>query len=271
MKELLSIKEFSKFSGIETGTLRYWDNIGLFSPAKRDPENNYRYYSPQQLIAINFINVMSSLQISLKKISGTQGRRNPDDVAALIEKQERLLDVEMQRLRECYSIIHTRLKLIRLGSRASLQDISVSHFDERRIVLGDINVFPENGSFYDPFMRFCKRADEFRINLNYPIGGMYDNMDAFLAAPAQPTRFFSADPTGNVKLETGDYLVGYVRGYYGKLDDLAKRMADYAETNDLELSGPMYVLYLHDEICMKNPADYLACATIAVARKKTGY
>ena len=117
-------------------------------------------------------------------------------------------------------------------------------------------------------MRFCKRADEFRINLNYPIGGMYDNMDAFLAAPAQPTRFFSLDPTGNIQLEAGDYLVGYARGYYGELDDLAKRMADYAEASDLKVPDPVYVLYLHDEICTQDPADYLACASIAASRKQ---
>ena len=268
MKDFLSVKDFSRLSGVEASTLRYWDDIGLFSPDRRDTGNNYRYYSPQQLVTANFITVMSSLKIPLKKIGDMQNRRNPDSIAALIEKQERLLDMEMWRLRECYSVIHARLELIRLGSRAGSHEISVFHLDERRIIPGDSNVFPENGSYYEPFMRFCKRADEFRINLNYPIGGMHDDMAAFLAAPSQPTRFFSFDPTGNVKLEAGDYLVGYARGYYGKLGNLAERMADYAEANDLDVSGPVCVLYLHDEICTQDSADYLACASIAASRKQ---
>jgi len=68
MKNQLTIKEFSELSGIDASTLRYWDEIGLFSPAHRNTENNYRYYAPTQIIAINFITVLSRLNIPLKTI-----------------------------------------------------------------------------------------------------------------------------------------------------------------------------------------------------------
>ena len=115
MKEFLSIKEFSKLSGIESTTLRYWDDIGLFSPLRRDTENNYRYYTPSQMIAVNFIKILSSLDIPLKTISEIEKVRSPEEIVRLIEQQEKLLDMEMQRLRECYSIIHTRREMINYG------------------------------------------------------------------------------------------------------------------------------------------------------------
>ena len=39
----MTIKEFSNITGIKSQTLRYYDQIGLFSPEHRG-ENGYRYY-----------------------------------------------------------------------------------------------------------------------------------------------------------------------------------------------------------------------------------
>ena len=289
MKEFLSVKEFSKFTGIEQTTLRYWDDIGLFSPAKRDPDNNYRYYSPEQIIAVNFITVLSELNVPLKTIGEMEKERTPDRIVRLIEQQERLLDMEMRRLRECYSIIHTRLELINYGSRlvdgfnsidgtrvdkdAGTNDgmwvdetrIGVLDREERAYILGPRTEFKEGETFYEPFMKFCDMADELRMNLSFPIGGYYGSFDAFMRAPGKPDYFFSLDPTGNRKREAGKYLVGFTRGYYGEFGNLHERMAAYIREHSLSVSGPVYALYLHDEICIKDPSRYLVQTCVAVS------
>ena len=91
MNGLLTIKEFSELSGVEATTLRYWDDVGLFSPIMRNPDNNYRYYSMPQLIALNFITVLSDLNISLKTIGDLDKNRDPDKFIKLIDKQEVML------------------------------------------------------------------------------------------------------------------------------------------------------------------------------------
>ena len=80
MKDFLTVREFSKLSGIEVTTLHYWDDCGLFSPAKRDPENNYRCYTPDQIIGVNFITVLKSLNIPLKIINEIENERNPESI-----------------------------------------------------------------------------------------------------------------------------------------------------------------------------------------------
>ncbi len=87
MKDSLSVNEFSKLSGIERTTLRYWDEIGLFSPARRDPDNNYRYYSPYQIISVNFVSVLSDFNIPLKTIATERDKRTPESIVSLIERQ----------------------------------------------------------------------------------------------------------------------------------------------------------------------------------------
>lgn len=267
MKDFLSIKEFSKFTGIGQTTLRYWDDIGLFVPAKRDPDNNYRYYSPEQIIAVNFITVMSSLKVPLKTISEVGQKRDPELIIDMIEQQENILDMEMRRLRESYSIIHTRRELIKRGLRADESKISVQYRDEQPIILGPPTEFKGNEPFYEPFKRFCSAAREMRINLNYPIGGYHESVESFLNAPGKPDRFFSLDPTGYDKQAAGDYMLGFKRGYYGEINDLAERMKAYADEQSLALTGSVYIVYLHDETCVNDPSQYLAQACIAVARK----
>ena len=288
MKDYLSIREFARLSGIETTTLRYWDEIGLFSPMKRDPENNYRYYTPDQMIAVNFISVLSGLQIPLKSIQDVSASRTPDRIARLIEQQERQLDQEIRRLQECHSIIHARLELINYGTRVregyqeadglrafgdpdaspslnvNTDTIAVLYREEKAFVLGPPAGFEEGKPFYEPFIRFIQAAEDLRINLSYPIGGYHQNMDNFIKAPGAPDHFYSLDPTGNRRWVEGKYLVGFSHGYYGELGDVAERMRSYAAKQRLRLSGPVYTLYLHDEICIADPGDYMCQVFVAV-------
>ena len=288
MKEFLSIREFSKFSGVSSSTLRYWDEIGLFSPAKRDVENNYRYYTPQQIIAVNFIVVLSSFGISLKTIGEIGKGRTPENVMDLIEQQEKLLNMEMRRLQECYSVIHTRRELINYGrsvmkgfklvdgARVSgdtsvvggmvvdLNKVFVMYRDEANFVMGPKNEFKKGEGFYGPFINFCKKAEDLRINLKFPIAGMHDNWGEFIKAPGSPNYFCSMDPAGNSKRGVGKYVVGYTRGYYGQFGDLPERMKKFIEENALTVTGRVYSLYLHDEVCIQDPSKYLVQVSVAV-------
>ena len=279
MKAFLTIKEFSRLSGVEGSTLRYWDEIGLFSPAKRDPTNNYRYYSAEQIIIVNHIKVLSDLNVPLKMIREMGKSRTPESIVHLIEQQEKLLDMEMRKLRECYSIIHTRREAINNG-RAVLGDfgntggenmtninkISVVHRQAVNIILGSRNTFRNGEGFYGPFTRFCKQSKDLRINLSFPIGALHDDWNGFIDTPGEPHYFFSTDPTGNKKLDAGDYVVGFIRGYYGQFGDLPERMANYIKKHGLKVTGPTYTFYLHDEVCVKNSDGYLAQICVAVSK-----
>ena len=135
-------------------------------------------------------------------------------------------------------------------------------------ILGPKTDFTDAESFYKPFMDFYSAAEELKINLRYPIGGYYNDFETFLKTPSQPSHFLSLDPLGNSKRAAGQYLVGYNRGYYGEFDDLNQRMSAYIEENRLTVSGPLYVLYLFDEICIEDPAQYLAMVCVAVSKSK---
>ncbi|MDR0490086.1 MAG: MerR family transcriptional regulator, partial [Oscillospiraceae bacterium] len=238
MKDFLSIQEFSKLSGVEITTLRYWDDIGLFSPIKRDPENNYRCYSLEQITALNFVTTLSDLGVPLKTIAELRKNRDADNILRVLESKERDLDMELRTIRIRSSIIHSRRELIRLGLNIEANQISVAQRqNDRAAILWPRNKYNEGDTFLGPLTSMINEALSLRINLGFPIGGRYDSMETFIAAPNCPQNFFSIDPTGTNTRKSGEYLIGYINGNYGELGDLPERMQAYAKENNLKITG----------------------------------
>jgi len=263
LSDELSIQEFSKISGVDASTLRYWDSIGIFVPLKRDPETNYRYYSITQLLSLNFVTTMSDLEIPLKTIGRLRQERDPEKLLELLEKQERKMDMEMRRLRHRYSIIHARRELINYGLKADETEISVRNIDEKAMILWPRNEYNEGDTFLQPLAGSISATSEHHINLSFPVGGYHDGMESFMNAPGCPDHFVSIDPTGTHMLKAGKYLVGYARGYYAELGDLPERMSAYAKENSIKVSGPVYTIYLREETCTPDPTQYLAQVCVA--------
>lgn len=267
---LLSIKQFSAFSGLNLSTLRYYDEIGILTPASRGESNNYRYYSPQQIIIANFIQVLVELGIPLSAIKQLANERTPETLIELLGHQEDKLDHMFNELRTAYSIIHTFRKNILTGLMVEDGTIRVELLSDACYVLGPEYVFTdEDSSFYDPFIRFCNMADDYRINLKFPVGAYHNDMESCLNATGRPDRFISQDPLGNHVRPAGKYLVGYTRGYYGQFGDLAQRMAQYAREHNLYFHGPVYSAYLLDEISVTKPDEYLSSLSVRVSNKKS--
>ena len=268
MSDTLSIQEFSKVSGVESSTLRYWDEIELFSPLMRNPENNYRHYSSAQLLALNFVTTLSSLDITLKTIAELRDERDPENFLELLEKLEKRMDMEMRDLRQRYSIIHARRELIKMGMKVDESSISTMYLDERTMIVWPRNEYNEGDSFLEPLSKHISDTGAHHINLSFPVAGRHDSMETFMNAPGRPENFVSIDPIGTYTRQAGNYLVGYTRGYYGELGDLPERMDRYVKENSLTLTGPVFTMYLHEEICTIDPSKYLAKCCVAIGKRR---
>ena len=66
---MLTIGEFSRLTQLPTKTLRYYDDIGLFKPARIDPFTQYRYYSVEQLPRLYRLLALKGLGLSLDQIA----------------------------------------------------------------------------------------------------------------------------------------------------------------------------------------------------------
>ena len=292
MKGLFSIQEFSKLTGVETSKLRFYDKIGLFSPAIRNPDNNYRFYSPAQVMSLNFITVLGDLNLPLRTIAELRRERSPVKILQLLDKQEKQMNMEMRALRQRYAIIHTRRELINYGMILSggykavrgkrvgdgdmsdggisvdEETITVLHREDKEYILWPRNEYGDGDTFVQPLISLIKQATEKNINLAFPVGGYWDDMESFIKKPSLPDHFFTIDPVGDSVRKEGFYLIGFNRGYYSEMGDLPERMDSYAKEKSLVLNGPVLAMYIFDEISILDPTRFLVQVCVAVSRPK---
>ena len=278
-KDFLSITEFSEIVGMTVNALRHYDKEGIFRPAKYGTEfkNKYRYYSPTQITSIKMIRVLIEIGVPLDTIKDLAADRTPEKLMKLFHKHKGIMEDELRFLQKSYSVVSMFLDLLNAGICATESEISVSEMPEKQIRLGGKNDFAGSDNFFGEFMRFCNSQHEPPLNLAYPVGGYFESMDVFLNEPSQPTRFFSYDPNGTEKKEAGLYLIGYTRGYYGHTNDLPERMEAFAKKNGLLFNGPVYNIYLFDEMSIIDTNQYLLQVSASVketrrvASRRPGY
>ena len=262
--DLLSIKHFSHLTGIKQSTLRYYDDLGLFSPALR-AANGYRYYSPQQIITINSINLLHELDMPIRQITHIQSNRSPELLLEVLSEKEAALEAEFINIDRSFNVVKTLKRMIQAGLAADETIIETRYLEEMPIVIGPLNDFGDSQFFYDAFLKFCSESKQYRIDLRLPVGGMFEDFNTFSSSPNKPTHFFSVDPKGLDKRRAGKFLTAYHRGYYGEADSLDERMRTYLNENGLKPVGPVFNIFLHDELSIDNPENYLLQATVEVA------
>lgn len=82
--ELLSIGEVSRMKGVSPKSLRYYEQLGILTPAHVDPQSGYRYYAMNQMIVVDVIVTCIELGIPLKSLAGYVGESGALDIASLL-------------------------------------------------------------------------------------------------------------------------------------------------------------------------------------------
>jgi DNA-binding transcriptional MerR regulator len=263
---LLSISEFSQLTGIPRSKLIYYDQIGLFPPVVRG-DNNYRYYSLQQIVVAHFISDMVSFGVPLKTMVKLIRERTPQTMLTLLQEEAQHIQVEIEKLQETQSLIQVMTALIGEGLAVDEDAVGVVRLASMRYTLGTENVYQDARNFYPAWLAFMTASQHQGLNIKFPVGGFFDTMERFLAKPQIPSKFYFVMPTGEDVRSGGHYLVAYARGFYGEPGNVANKMVRYAQEHHLQLTGPVFNTFLHDELSGTDPDRYLMQAAVHV----TGY
>jgi DNA-binding transcriptional MerR regulator len=261
----MPISLFSEYTGIPQSTLRFYDKHGVLTPAFRS-DGNARRYSPFQIILAKAVRVLSQMKVPLETITSHFSERTPESMLNLMSAQTFSIMREIERLSTAQAVLTTYFNLIQSGLSADTETIAVADMDEMRFSLGAPNSVTGDPSFYSSFVRFCSGAEDYGINLNFPVGGYSTSFKDFRSSTVVPEYFASITPFGNRIRPAGKYIVGYVRGYYGNVGDVTRRMLAFAAANGFATDGPVYQIYLQDELSQRDPTQYLLRITTPAKR-----
>ena len=121
---MFRIGEFSKIAQVPASQLRYYDEIGLFTPIHSDRGTGYRYYSVQQLAQLNRILALKDLGLSLEQVKHLlEDQVSPDEIRGMLTLKkaqiEQTIQAEAVRLRA----VESRLRQIELEGQFQADDV----------------------------------------------------------------------------------------------------------------------------------------------------
>ncbi|MDR3053444.1 MAG: MerR family transcriptional regulator [Coriobacteriales bacterium] len=263
--DLFTISEVARYARISRDTLLFYDKIGLLSPSTRG-ENNYRYYSQEQLAHINVIKTLQELGMPLKTITGLRKRRTPELVVEVLNKQTREIDKKIKALKSARTLLTTLVNTVGNALTADESVIKLVWREEIRVAFGSENDYSDGRTFQDALLDFYRYNFELNpeLEMNYSVWGEFSGERIKAGDWRWPNRYFFNNPQGRDRTPAGWYVMGYARGGYGATDDVYQRLLAFAETNELTITGPAYETYPLNEISIIDPNNYLIQVFIRV-------
>ena len=122
-----TIKDIADLAGVTTRTIRYYDEIGLLSPANTG-ENRYRYYDQDSLLRLQQILFFRELDVPLKEIERIMSRPEFDLLGAL-ENHRSALQSKASRLNTLMNTLDQTIALVK-GEGSMSDNELFEGFDE---------------------------------------------------------------------------------------------------------------------------------------------
>lgn len=251
---LFQIGEVTKIMGVTRKTLLVYEGMGLLTPAQKDENSGYRYYSADNMTQIRAIRSLQALGLTLK------------EVAEYYYDMDHI-DTHLQRLMDLRASLDRNIQMLQVRA-AKLGDLTVRKTSLpqqvcfcRRYLCKDI---PEaSGRLRDTYiaaahtgkmsmlsrmftMRMSPDADSLDLMCCIPVDGSYDG----------PERMEFAETPA---------LCIYYRGPYEGTGTAIRALMAYVAEHHVETTGPFRSIYLEGPPNRgANSGDYITQVAVPV-------
>lgn len=264
----LSVSEFAAIMGMSRQTLIYYDRIGLFPPARIDPDTGYRYYDRRQIGRMSFIQTLAGLGVPLAEIREEVSEIRPDRMEGLLRRQRASIRKEIERLRRSEAMVSFRLEQLRQSRDEEPGTVVLIHEDEPAplFVSGPLpcgkDPLPDR-----VIVDFYAEAERRGIPFGYPMGCIVSGEDIAAGRTDRVSRLLlplGSDDGANACRPAGDYLVLRERTDCGGTPAAYTRLLDEAAARGLRPAGDAVEEYELDEVTCADPADFLCRIALPV-------
>jgi Predicted transcriptional regulators len=97
-----SIGKVSEICNIPIKTLRYYDKINVMVPNLRQENNNYRYYSHDQMVRLFIIKRLRYLGFSLEEVKNILKENDIKNIEVIVEEKRNTIKAEIDELNKKY-------------------------------------------------------------------------------------------------------------------------------------------------------------------------
>ncbi|WP_188114731.1 MerR family transcriptional regulator [Paenibacillus sp. B2(2019)] len=162
MNNYFTIKQAAEIVDMTTETLRHYDRIGLVKPCHKDELSGYRYYSEQELVKLQTIELLKAMDLTLMDIKDILQQNDLSKVIAFLKQAEKRADDKIARLQYAKS----KIKRAYLHYENKFQDgysqsenYFVRHIEERVIMLSNKMESPTLKNLWDYHRHFYQQIE----------------------------------------------------------------------------------------------------------------
>ena len=231
--DLFQIGEVAKILGITRKTILVYEDMGLLTPAVKDEESGYRYYSADNMTQIRSIKSLQALGLSLKEVAGYYyDTENLDaylehlmELRATLDRNIQMLQVRAAKRGDMTVRKTTLPQQVCFCRQYRCKDVS-----EAANVLRDTYIAAARTGKMSMIarmftMRMSQHPDALDLMCCIPVDSSFDGPERteFAESPA---------------------LCIYYRGPYEGTAAAIRALAVYVKENGIETTGPFRSIYL---------------------------
>lgn len=246
---MLNIEDFSILTSISKNMLKNYDELNLLKPKWIDDEINCKYYGEDQVPFANKIQILKSMNYSIKDIKNILMEYGDDySFEEYVDNALESKSEEIYHLKEHIKHLEKAKKNI-LKKRSPFKDeITIKELPERNIISyrGTINNLSEEEKLLDIFSFLSKEANiQYNNPSQYTI--VFHNISEFepceLEIQKDVTDNYSLDNNLKFKVIPKTTIMSLpFNGEYGELNMINESFSDFLLNNNYELNGKIMVL-----------------------------
>lgn len=176
MKDYFTISEFAKLRNLNINSLRYYEKLGLLTPAYLDPNTNYRYYRAEQLSILDKIILCIDLGIPLKEAASYIDENGSFHSQKLLERGRSETLRRIRALQNTLNFIDFSLHSIEAGKQfADHTGHYIRRLEQRRIITSDRFIVSQNvKEFLSEVSKLYRIAQEKQLFPILPAGQLVE-------------------------------------------------------------------------------------------------
>ena len=137
-KKLYTIGETAVVTGLSTKTIRYYDSIGLVTPEIKNPTNNYRYYTNEQVVCLCMVKRMRRMNCSIEEI---QKAVQAGDIETLLQQIKNRMVILQQEIDARRDILQNSCEFVnRLEQAVALKQQSNEENQFNEYLLANMSI-----------------------------------------------------------------------------------------------------------------------------------
>ncbi|ABX41983.1 MerR family transcriptional regulator [Lachnoclostridium phytofermentans] len=271
MNTKFTVGEIAKLSGLSKQTLIYYDKENVFKPKLVDSNNNYRYYTADQIEVLDSILILKEIGLSLKEIKDFMNHRNSDNAVALLKNQQKEIKQKIKQLSLIENRLDYKLRTLQEFDRDS-ERVQITTLEKTEYLAIEPVTTPNGLLDVDlAIKRLLTKANNHNYPYYYQIGDMVSKENLLLGNYISfeyaflPLQVAPEKGTYHKKVK-GTYAKCYHQGPYKNITDTYQFLIEYIKKEGYQIASPSYEYCILDSLTTKKSEEYVTEIQIKIEK-----